>query len=186
MEKTDTRATAFGRVLGALMERRGIPAEPGAIKALAERSGFDGEKFLARVAGGSGSGLGDLGGLARELGLSEREMKGLASAYVYEKDPACAVPGCARPAQVGNGLGDCEEHRAEYDARADMEAWGLAWKILGPWVESTREIGSDELTQVMEGALVEVDEAGGRARDELERAEAALGGPPRGEGGGGV
>lgn len=174
MEKTDTRATAFGRVPGALMELRGIPAEPEAIKALAERSGFDGDKFLARVASAEGPDLGDLGGLAREMDLSRREMKGLASAYAYEKDPPCAVPGCERPVEVGNGLGDCAEHRAQYDALAESGAWALARKILGPWVESAREIGSDELTRVMEEALANVDEAVNRAQDELERAEAAL------------
>lgn len=88
---------------------------------------------------------------------------------------ACAVPGCARPALLGReGLGECAEHGALFDARAETEAWNLAWKILGPWVESTREIGSDELTEVMEGALARVDEAGSRAQNELERAEAAL------------
>jgi len=175
METTDTRATAFGRVLGRLMEARGIPAEPQAIRALAERCGHDGGRFLARVADGSGPDLGDLGALAVELGLSEREMTGLALAYAFEEEPACAVPGCERPAVPDGGrLGECAEHAAEYDARAEAEAWGLARKILGPWVESTREIGSDELTQVMEKALKEVNDAGSRAQDELERAEAAL------------
>ena len=39
----------FGRAIGALMEARGIPVEPGKIRALAERSGLDGDEFLARV-----------------------------------------------------------------------------------------------------------------------------------------
>ncbi len=86
MEGIDTRATAFGRVLGALMQARGIPAEPEAIRALAERSGFDGEKFLARVARADGPDLGDLGGLVREMGLSRREMDVLAMAYAFERD----------------------------------------------------------------------------------------------------
>lgn len=47
--------------------------------------------------------------------------------------------------------------RALYDAQADHEAWGLAHQILGPWVEATRPIGSDELTRVMEKALEEVE-----------------------------
>ncbi len=66
------------------------------------------------------------------------------------------------------------EERAHYDARAEVEAWDLAWKILAPWVESVRPIGSDELTKVMEKALAEVEEAVGRARGELEQAEAEL------------
>ena len=177
MENTDTRATAFGRVLGALMEKRGIPAEPEQMQALFDRSGLDGEKLLARVADVDVPDLGDLGGLAREMGLSGREMDALAMAYAFEKDPACAVPGCGRPALPGReGMGECAGHAAHYDALADMDAWGLARKILGPWVESTREIGSEELTQVMEEALAKVDEAGSRAQDRLERAEAALGG----------
>ncbi len=63
------------------------------------------------------------------------------------------------------------EERAHYDARSEVEAWGLAHKILAPWVESTRPIGSDELLSVMEKALAEVEEAVGRARGELERLE---------------
>ncbi len=86
MEGIDTRATAFGRVLGANMQARGIPAEPEAIRALAERSGFDGEKFLARVAHADGPDLGDLGGLVREMELSRREMDVLAMAYAIERD----------------------------------------------------------------------------------------------------
>ncbi len=86
MENIDTRATAFGRVLGACMEARGIPAEPEEIRALAERSGLDGEKFLARVESEHGPDLGDLGGLVRELGLSRREMDVLAMAYAFERD----------------------------------------------------------------------------------------------------
>ncbi len=63
------------------------------------------------------------------------------------------------------------EERAHYDARAEVEAWDLARKILAPWVEATRPIGSDELLSVMEKALAEVEEAVERARDELERLE---------------
>ena len=86
MENIDTRATAFGRAVGAVMEARGIPAEPNRVKALAERAGFDGEDFLARVASGDGPDLGDLGGLVREIGLSRREMDALAMAYAFERD----------------------------------------------------------------------------------------------------
>jgi hypothetical protein len=59
--------------------------------------------------------------------------------------------------------------RRLFDARADMEAWELAHSILEPWVESTRRIGSDELTQVMEGALEEVNDQIRRHYNELER-----------------
>jgi hypothetical protein len=136
METTDTRATAFGRVVGAIMEARGIPAEPDRVKALAERAGFDGEDFLARVAGGVGPDLGDLDG---EMGLSRRERDALATAYTFEKDLACAVPGCERLAALGNSLGDCEENREAYDARAELEAWRFARRVLEPWTTATRE-----------------------------------------------
>ena len=86
MEMTDTRATAFGRVLGALMEARGIPAEPEQMKSLFDRSGLDGEKLLARVADVDVPDLGPLTGLDREMGLSKRELQTLAVAYVYEED----------------------------------------------------------------------------------------------------
>ncbi len=139
METTDTRATAFGRVVAALMEARGIPAEPEEIRALAERAGFDGEDFLARVASGDGPLLGDLGGLDDEMGLSQLERDALAMAYTFEKDLACAVPGCERLAALGNSLGDCEENREAYDARAELEAWRFARRVLEPWTTATRE-----------------------------------------------
>jgi hypothetical protein len=47
------------------------------------------------------------------------------------------------------------KERELYDARADHEAWGHGAEILEPWVRTTKAIGSDELTQVMEKALAE-------------------------------
>ncbi len=89
MEITDTRATAFGRVLGSIMEVRGIPAEPEQMRALAERAGFDGERFMARLTDEPRADLrGPLNGLLRELELTEQERKDLAMAYVFETDPA--------------------------------------------------------------------------------------------------
>ena len=85
-EITDTRATAFGCVLGALMEARGIPAEPGEMRALAERGGFDGDEFLARVASADAPDVGHLSGLDREMALSEPERIALAEAYVFERE----------------------------------------------------------------------------------------------------
>ena len=86
-QEMDTRATAFGRVLGALMEARGIPAEPEQMRALAERSGFDGDAFLALATSEDApDDVGSLTGLDREMGLSEREMDVLAMAYAYEQD----------------------------------------------------------------------------------------------------
>ena len=61
--------------------------------------------------------------------------------------------------------------RALYDARAEAEDWGLAFRLLEPWVRSAEHIGSDELTEVMREALGWVDENLDRARRELERPE---------------
>ncbi|MDP8973344.1 MAG: hypothetical protein M3N45_09270 [Actinomycetota bacterium] len=171
-EQTTTDETAFGRVLAALMEARSIPAEPEQVKALAERSGLGPEALVARVLSAKGPRLGDLTPLARELGLSELEMRQLALAYVFEETYPCYAPGCERPAIVGDEFRGCEGHRAAYDARAEVEAWDLARKILGPWVEAARPIGSDELTAVMEKALAEVEQTVAAAHDKLERAEA--------------
>ena len=86
MENTNTRATAFGRVLGALMEARGIPAEPEEMRALAERSGFDGGEFLALATSDSAVDVGPLSGLYTELALAEEEKTTLALAYVFGRD----------------------------------------------------------------------------------------------------
>ncbi len=91
MENIDTRATAFGRVLGALMEKRGMLAEPEEIRALAKRSGFDGEKFLALATNEDAPDVGPLSGLDREMRhrdmeLSEPERVALAEAYVFGRD----------------------------------------------------------------------------------------------------
>ena len=63
------------------------------------------------------------------------------------------------------------EERELYDAHADHEAWEHAQGILEPWVQITREIGSDELTRVMEKALVEVEGEVNRTLDVLETLE---------------
>jgi hypothetical protein len=60
------------------------------------------------------------------------------------------------------------EEIALFDAQADHEGWSYAHKILKPWVEITREIGSDELMGVMEKALAEVEGEVNRTRDVLE------------------
>jgi hypothetical protein len=66
------------------------------------------------------------------------------------------------------------KERAVYDARADREVWNYAWNLLEPLVDMAREVGHDELTQVMEKALVEVEDNLNVAADNLELAEAAL------------
>jgi hypothetical protein len=77
--------TAFGRVLGSLMESRGVPATREKMAELAEKSGLDAEGFLAHVTEGVQDYVQDLSGLDEELGLSQTEMLLLANAYVWEK-----------------------------------------------------------------------------------------------------
>ena len=88
------------------------------------------------------------------------------------KPGICMVEGCGRPA-VDDTFG-CQEHTRAYDAKARTDAWELALNILRPWVDSTRPIGSDELTQIMEEAEASAVRELNRALDELEAAEAAL------------
>ena len=84
----------------------------------------------------------------------------------------CAVPGCERPAAPDrDGLGDCAEHAALFDARAEVEAWGLAFNILESWVRSAEHIGSPELSEAMHEALGHVDGNLDRARRRLEELE---------------
>ena len=65
----------------------------------------------------------------------------------------------------------------EFDARAKLEAWEHARRILASWVEATRHIGSDELTGVMQEALGRVDENLARARRGSERQRPRCSGP---------
>ena len=65
------------------------------------------------------------------------------------------------------------EERELFDAKADHEAWSHAQSILAPWYEATLQIGSDELSWVMQNALVEVEDEVKRTRDKLEALEQA-------------
>lgn len=91
-----------------------------------------------------------------------------------EGQAVCEVPGCERPRIPGDRALWCKKHQHHWDARAEVEAWEHARSILEPWVTAAREIGSDELTRVMEEALAGVDVALGHARENLELAEARL------------
>jgi hypothetical protein len=87
----------------------------------------------------------------------------------------CGAGGCERPLDPNTGaFRGCTEHRAEFDAHAEADAWNYAQSILMPLLQATRQIGSNELTAVMEDALEEVNENLARARARHERAEAAL------------
>jgi hypothetical protein len=61
-----------------------------------------------------------------------------------------------------------KEERELYDAKAGHEAWEHARSILDPLVQVVHEVGSDELIQVMEKALMEVEGELNRALDKLE------------------
>ena len=90
MTEQTTERSVFGSALAALMEARGIDAaEPEQVKALAERSGLDGEGLLANFRSERGPDLGELGGLAEELALTGREMTDVAMAYAYEERVPC-------------------------------------------------------------------------------------------------
>jgi hypothetical protein len=115
--------------------------------------------------------------LNRVLEMTEEEMARLTHSLAKGMSAAealgiCAMPGCKRPA-VNHPFG-CREHVRLFDAQAEEEAWGLALKILAPWVESARPIGSDELTRVMEEAQEKAEWELRRAQRERKEAEAAL------------
>jgi hypothetical protein len=67
-----------------------------------------------------------------------------------------------------------EQQRRLFDAQADHEAWSLAHEILEPWVETTKAIGSEELTQVMTKALRDVEAEVSRTLDALEPLQEAF------------
>jgi hypothetical protein len=115
--------------------------------------------------------------LDRVLEMTEEEKVRLTHSLaegmrVAEALGICAMPGCKRPA-VNHPFG-CREHVRVFDAQAEVEAWELALKILKPWVESARPIGSDELTRVMREAQEKAEWELRGARRELKEAEAAL------------
>jgi len=87
----------------------------------------------------------------------------------------CHFPNCERLVDPESGpLGVCRGHGAVMAAAAEYEAWSYAHSILKPWVESARAIGHDELTGVIERALVETETEAELAQEELKRAEVVL------------
>jgi hypothetical protein len=155
---------------------------------LARSRGLDGAEELARRAAEVDPDFSprqileaDVGGvpLDRVLALTDEEKLRLTSVIAHADARGrglgiCGVPGCRRPADNGSVMQTCPEHRKAFDAQANEKAWDLALSILGPWVEATRKIGSDELTRVMESALAEAERELNRVLDEREAAEAAL------------
>jgi hypothetical protein len=84
MTTTETRS-AFGEVLAALMEKRGITPTPGNMFELAAEAGLDPGEFMARVAGSMGAQAGSLTALADLLELDVPEEEALAVAYTFER-----------------------------------------------------------------------------------------------------
>jgi hypothetical protein len=103
----------------------------------------------------------------------ERRAQMMATERTGAERAICSHPRCERTAEA-NEMRWCALHVAEWDARARLEGWNFAESILAPWVESTRAIGSEELTRVMVGALSEVERQVERHQTELDRAMAAL------------
>jgi hypothetical protein len=78
---------------------------------------------------------------------------------------------CGRPAATEPGEATmCREHRALWDANAELEAWEMAYGVLAPWYATTTPIGLEKLTEAMDYA----DERLNAARTQKEKAEAAL------------
>ena len=81
---TALEGSAFARVLGRIMETRGIRADQEHALELAEKSGLNRETFRARLAGEDVP-CGDLSRLAEEMALTVPEMDVLALACTYEE-----------------------------------------------------------------------------------------------------
>jgi hypothetical protein len=60
------------------------------------------------------------------------------------------------------------------DARADVEQWAWALRLLTPLCSALEEVGSPELTTVMHGALLEAEGEHARAHDALEAIRGGL------------
>jgi hypothetical protein len=82
---TTATRSAFGEVLAALMEKRGITATPGNMFELATEAGLDPGVFMARVAGSMDAQVGSLTALAEVLELDTPEKEALAVAYTFER-----------------------------------------------------------------------------------------------------
>lgn len=169
---TEQRTEDYRDVLEELAISRGFSsAEELAEEVVEVDPGYSTRDILEAGHGGFGAPL------DKVLGMSEEEKVRLTRSLaegmrVAETLGICGMPGCRRP--VADHTFGCLEHVRLYDAESDLEDWELCLKILRPWVQAAEPIGSDPLTQVMEGALAEAEEMLRRARRELKAAEAAL------------
>ena len=160
----------YRAVLEDLAKSRGLSgAEELAEKAAAADPDYTPREILDGSFGGFGPALDEV------LDLDDKERMRIVAAHLEASDDLarCSTPGCDRPRAGGRNI-SCAQHRTFYAAHSDYEAWGLARKILAPWVESSRHIGHGELTWAMEKALEEVDAQRARALEEAERTKAAL------------
>lgn len=163
-ENTTLEGSAFARVLGRLMEARGIPADQEHALELAEKSGLGREVFRARLAGEDAD-PGDLTRFAEELALSAEEMRALAYAYTYEREREEKSMNDPRE-------GWTQEERDLYDAKAEEEAWSHAIELLEPMHEIARLSASRELERLLKEAQ---DTASEELNKALDAQEAILG-----------
>ena len=84
IEDSQLRDTVFGEVLCELFESRDLLLTPAAVEEFASACGCDGEAVVRRMAFTDDS-CGPLDGLARDMDLTEGEMKDLANAAAYEE-----------------------------------------------------------------------------------------------------
>lgn len=164
--------SAFERVLADLAGSRGMDLEE-----LRERMEEAGHTRVARTLlteprAGFGVCVDEI--LCLEEAERERLAHSFAATFMTEKGyHTCQVSECERPAEESD-FSICAEHRAEWKAMSEKDGWGLALKVLRPWVEAAHPIGSDELSSVMDRALEDAETHYAAATADLEQARAAL------------
>lgn len=172
MQAVDVKGTVFGEVLSELMESRGIEATAEAVAALAERSGIDPNKLLARAA--EGKDFGSLNTrLIDELALEEGEVGRLSWAFAYERRPPAEAfgetgdedrdadveysetyigdcyRGCGRPAtvRIHKEWVVCALHYAEHLASKRSNEASMAVGLIGPFRAEAEFHGCDNLVR---------------------------------------
>jgi hypothetical protein len=135
MTKTKAiKATAFGRVLGTLMETRGMGVNPERVTELAEKAGLEPERILARMAEEEEVvDVGPLNGLAKILSLMAWEKQILAQAFTFEQDDEAA-------GQLRAGLFDevrmlLDASEAHIEDRVGVAAGRRVTEVLRPFLE---------------------------------------------------
>jgi hypothetical protein len=111
-------------------------------------------------------------GVFQTTGTRRKERQGMNAVDNTTGERLCW---CGRPAVTEpEDVAMCAEHRAWWDAKAELEDWELALSILEPWVEAARPIGAEKLTRCMEATLEEARARRAFAHADVMRAEEAL------------